>query len=250
MAFKSVQTYNEEKFGGYFLLRNDGDYADVIFLYESIADVLVADAHYIKSSDYSGYAHCCQAGCPACSKGIRTQNKLFIPLYNIGSNEIQFFDRTLRFEPQLQQDVFAKYPNPSEYVFRITRHGAAGSVDTTYEIVAIGKNVSKPYAQILAENNTSMPEHYNTICKEVSVAEMHNMIESGNKPSGTYNPDTSYTFNATPRNATVYTPGASVTSGEGVEPSNFIPDSVESDSVESDPVDLDDSIAELEEPVF
>ena len=199
MAFKKVKDYNEEKFGGYFLLRNDMDSADVVFLYQSPDDVLVADVHYIKSADYSGYVHCCGRGCPACSKGIRTQTKLFIPLYNITADEIQFFDRSMRFEPQLQQDVFANYPNPSEFVFRITRHGAAGSVDTTYEIQAVGKNTFKPFAQILVEKGITLPEHYNTICREVSAHELQNMLVSGDKHSSGYSPNEDYQYNATPR---------------------------------------------------
>ena len=63
----------------------------------------------------------------------------------------------MRFEPQLQNDVFSRYPNPSEYVFRIRRNGAAGDVNTTYSIIAIGKNDFKSYAQILAENNIRLP---------------------------------------------------------------------------------------------
>lgn len=194
MAFKTAKSYNEEKFGGYFLLRNDGDYADVVFLYQSVEDVLVADVHYIKSNEYSGYAHCCgsSAGCPACAKGIRTQTKLFIPLYNIKDNEIQFFDRTMRFEPQLQQDVFSKYANPSEFVFRITRHGEAGSVDTTYEIVAVGKNTMMPYAQILANHNATMPEYYNTICKDLSAAELQRLVTAGDRPTNEYTPSGNY----------------------------------------------------------
>ena len=54
MAFKSMETYNKERFNNLFILANDGDYAEVIFLYEKYGDVLGADAHYIKSSEYSG----------------------------------------------------------------------------------------------------------------------------------------------------------------------------------------------------
>ncbi|MBP3678553.1 MAG: hypothetical protein J6I97_09435 [Agathobacter sp.] len=203
MGFKTVNQYNEEKFGGYFLLRNDKDYADVIFLYQGVSDVLVADVHYVKSAEYSGYVHCCGKGCPACGRGIRTQTKLFIPVYNIQANEIQFFDRTMRFEPQLQQDVFSKYPNPSDYVFRITRNGAAGDVNTTYSIVAIGRNTYKSYAQILAENNATMPEYYNNVCKELTSAELHRMLSEGDRSNNGFsaNDDYSATYGATPRAA-------------------------------------------------
>lgn len=241
MAFKSVKSYNEERFGGYFLLRNDGDYADVIFLYQGVEDVLVADVHYIKSPDYSGYVHCCGKGCPACAKGIRTQTKLFIPLYNIAAQEIQFFDRTMKFEPQLQQDVFAKYPNPSEYVFRISRHGGAGDVNTTYSIQAIGKNSQMPYAQILVQKNATMPEYYNTVCRDITAFELKSMIDLGDQPNG-YSPNQEYNYNAVPR-GTAPAPApdtASVPTPTFTEPPAYVPG----------PSDASDSDADVEDPEF
>lgn len=184
MAFKSMEQYNEERYGNFLTLSNDRDYADVIFLYQSKADVLMADVHYIKSAEYSGYAHCCGVGCPACAyptkdgKGIRVDSKLFIPLYNITANRIQFWDRSTRFDVQLANDVFSKFPNPSEYVFRITRHGEAFSRDTRYEIQAVGKNTSMPYAKILADFNITLPDYYSTVVKELSIAEMSSMLSS------------------------------------------------------------------------
>lgn len=189
MAFKSVKVYNEERYGGMFLLRNDGDSADVVFLYRNEDDVLVADTHYIKSSDYTGYVHCCGRGCPACGKGIRVQTKLFIPLYVISINsenvdEVQFFDRSIRFESQLEQDVFSKFPNPSEYVFRITRHGSAGDVNTYYQITAVGKNSKFKYDDVLASKRIKMPDYYETICKDFSVSKLTQLLNSGSSDSG------------------------------------------------------------------
>lgn len=182
MAFKSVTAYNEERYGKFFLLRNDGDSADVIFLYRNVEDVLVADVHYIKSDMYTGYAHCLGKGCPACNygeKGIRIQTKLFIPVYNIDAGEIQFFDRTMRFEPQLMNDVFGVYSDPSQCVFRIIRHGAAGSVDTTYEIKLLGKNTLGTYDEILNKFGISFPEYYNEVCRDLTSREMSDMLGVG-----------------------------------------------------------------------
>lgn len=241
MAFKSVKSYNEEKFGGFFLLRNDGDYADVVFLYQSVEDVLVADVHYIKSPEYSGYAHCCGKGCPACAKGIRTQTKLFIPVYNIQADEIQFFDRTMRFEPQLQQDVFSKFPNPSDFVFRITRHGAAGSVDTTYEIVAVGKNNTMPYASILAKHNATMPEYYNVICKEMSAQEMKSLLDAGDRPSNGYSPNEDYQYTATPRGQQPILPEQpAVATPTSFEPPEDLPQISESEDLDADGEDIEE----------
>lgn len=178
MAFKTVKNYNEEKFGGLFLLRNDGDTADVVFLYRNVDDVLVADTHYIKSGEYSGYVHCCGIGCPACQKNIRVQSKLFIPLFNITENKIQFWDRSMRFEPQLQKDVFENYPEPANYVFRITRHGAAGSIDTVYSIQAVAKNTFKSYDDILKDNGVTNPEYYEKICRDIPAAKLSEMLSS------------------------------------------------------------------------
>lgn len=181
MAFMSMKSYEEKHFGGLFLLRNDGDYADVIFMYRSEDDVLIADTHYVKTADYNGYVHCCQRDCPACGRGIRVQTKLFIPMYNITAGELQFWDRSVRFSAQLKRDVFDRYPNPADFVFRITRHGEAGSVDTTYEIVAVGRNSVKTYSDILVENNATMPAYYENVCKEYTPAQLYTQL---NKSSG------------------------------------------------------------------
>ena len=176
MAFKSVKQYNEERFGGLFMLRNDGDQADVIFLYRNQEDVLIGDTHYIKSPDYSGYVHCLGKGCPACGKNIRIQTKLFIPLYNVTAGEMQFWDRSTQFENQLMKEVFEAYPCPVDYVFRITRHGAARDVNTYYTIQAVAKNDVKSFDQILSEAGTSFPECFERVCKSVSGPTMRNML--------------------------------------------------------------------------
>lgn len=186
MAFKTIDQYNEERQGNFFQLKNDKDCADVIFLYENASQCLVAGTHYIKSANYNGYVHCCGSGCPACQKGIRVQQKLFIPLYNLTTGKIEFWDRTPRFEPQLQNDVFSKFPNPSDFIFRITRNGAAGSVDTTYAIEAIAKNNVKSYAQILVDNGIQLPDYYSAVCRDLSAYELQSMLVDTSKPLGEY----------------------------------------------------------------
>lgn len=199
MGFKTVRDYNEERYGGMFSLRGDGDHADVIFMYQKYDDVLVADTHYIKSADYSGYVHCCGRGCPACTKGIRVQTKLFIPLYNITSGKIEFFDRSTRFEPQLHQDVFEHYPNPSEFVFRITRSGAPGDVNTTYSIVAVGRNTFKKFEDICVEHNATFPEYYNSICRDLTPAQLSNLLSTEAAPAAAATSSTLADYSVKPR---------------------------------------------------
>lgn len=184
MAFKKLTEYVEEKNGVFFTLPNDNDYADVIFLYRSTDDVLVADVHYISSKSYNGYAHCLGDNCPACNyptktgRGIRRQSEIFIPLFNITKNKVEFWDRTTRFEQVLHDSVFKNYPNPSEYVFRITRHGLPRDPATRYEVRAISRNANYPYEQILKDFNLTMPDSYNLACKEMTYEEMDRCLNS------------------------------------------------------------------------
>lgn len=228
MAFKTVDQYNEEKYGGKFVLHNDGDFADVIFLYRSTKDVLVADVHYVKSNEYSGYVHCNGGGCPACAKDIRVQNKLFIPVYNIQADEIQFWDRTTNFEPQLQGDVFSKYPNPSEFVFRITRQGAARDINTKYQIVAVGNNNVKSYNELLAQFNAKFPDYYENICKDVDAYTLANWVNNAGSGSNS-------AANSTGMVDYVPTPRVTVTPETSIE---SIPEIDSSDEEIDEPVDF------------
>lgn len=193
MGFKSMTEYNDQKYGNWFRLQNDGDYADVIFLYRGKEDAMMADTHYIKSDVYSGYVTCCGGrDCPACMKQIRIQPKLFIPLYVIDNstgtmvNRVQFWDRTMRFQPQLVNDVFRGYANPSEYIFRITRHGMPNDINTTYDIRAIANNKDPKlsYDAICSELGIVFPDYYNTICREVTQFELSDMMSSIGSPGG------------------------------------------------------------------
>ena len=55
MAFKSVEQFNEDRYHNLFRLIDDGESADVIFLYQSKKDMLHATVHYVKFADYMGY---------------------------------------------------------------------------------------------------------------------------------------------------------------------------------------------------
>lgn len=197
MAFKKFSSYLEEKNGKFFTLRNDKDFADVVFLYQSYDDMMVCDAHYLKTNSYEGYAECLQEDyhqCPACSygeKGIRKEVKLFIPLFNLTKGCIEFWDRSQSFEGVINDAVFKNYPNPSEYVFRITRHGQPRDVNTRYEIVAQGRNANYPYEKILADFNLSFPESYSTVCKSMTPDDMSSCLS--NRGSSSDLGDYSYT---------------------------------------------------------
>lgn len=176
MAFRTVVEAKAEMYAGKFVLENDGDEAYAIFLYRDKLDMLEARAHYIKSTEYSGYVHCLEHDCPACKKGFREQRKLFIPMLVMEVNgqpvnEVRYWDRNMKFEPTLSQAIFKNYADPSLYVFKITRIGAHGSKDTKYSIIVAGKN-NAPFDKILSDYGVSFPAHYENIIKMVDANTM------------------------------------------------------------------------------
>ena len=202
MAFKRMTEYNEQRYGNTFRLVNDQDYADVIFLYRSTADVLLADTHYIKSAEYSGYVQCLEEDCPACEKGIRVQTNLFIPLLVLSHSDpdfkgpkIQFFDRTTKFQPQLMNDVFKNYPDPSCFVFRITRFGVPNDRGTRYSINVLEENLVGSYDEIMAKYGISFPNSYEIICKDYSATELRRILSQQSSQNTSQRP----TYGAAPR---------------------------------------------------
>lgn len=195
MAFRNAKEWNEEKYAGKFILADDKDSADVIFLYKSYNDVLLADVHYVKSADYNGYVQCTGHGCPACEKKIRVQNKLFIPLFNLNTRTIQFWDRSTRFESQLNREVFKNYDCPVNYVFTITRNGKAQDINTTYTITPKGRNTSLSYEQILNMFQLKMPDAYEFICKDYNNDQLRSILNSTSNDNYDDLPD----YSVTPR---------------------------------------------------
>ena len=122
--------------------------------------------------------------------------------------------------------MFNRYPNPSEYVFRITRHGVANDMNTTYEITAVAKNTIMSYNEILAKFNAEMPNYYSQIIREVSAEEMSKMLASSGSesaPSETYEMPK---YQVTPRTTVVN------------RPVETVPDEISEDEV---PFDTNDS---------
>ena len=219
MGFKSMNQYVEEKNKDFFVLPDDGSRAEVIFLYHSINDPVIATAHYISAGKSSGYYFCCEEGCPACApgpgrdKGIWKQDKLFIPLYNITTGKIEIWDRSARFRDQLIRDVFNPFPDPSGYVFTIVRHGEARSVDTTYQITVTNLNSSVTIEQILASAHKTMDDIYAMAIKEITPFEMKLLLDEN---SGVAANNTAAAYGAVPR------PGSTTTGFQQITPPEII----------------------------
>ena len=206
MAFKKMKQVEETIYANRLRLEDDGDSVTGVFLYKDYDDVLVADAHYVKTKHYSGYVHCCEDCCPACKKGIRIQSKLFIPFlviaeFSEGYNEdtVVFWDRNKPFAYQLRKEVFDKYPNPANIMFKITRHGKRGDVNTTYSIIPV-RNFISDIDDVLNSIDVHFPEYYEAIIKDVDVATLSDWLNEGSSDSSdSYVPSANYSYQVKPR---------------------------------------------------
>lgn len=203
MAFKKIKQVEETIYANRLRLANDGNSITGVFLYKDYDDVLVADAHYVKTKKYSGYVHCCGDGCPACQKGIRIQGKLFVPFLVLADlsegyeeNTVVFWDRSTYFNYQLCRDVFDKYPNPTSIVFKITRNGEHGDRNTRYSITPV-MNFTPDIDEILNDMGVHFPEYYDTVIKDVDSVTLSNWLNEDSPNS--YIPSANYSYQAKPR---------------------------------------------------
>lgn len=187
MAFQSLTDYNDNINHGYFLI-GDGEHTNVIFLLRSPSDIMVNAMHYINTSEYSGYVDCNGKGCAVCGCGrnIPVQMRCFLPVYNMDTNQVEFWDRSKYWVNKNMPQLFERYSNLSEFIFTISREGS-GRDDTRYHINVAYRNSFKSYDQILQENNISFPQAYTTMCKSFSNAQLNEMLnpsEASNSGSG------------------------------------------------------------------
>lgn len=160
--------HEESKF---FYLAHDKEYEDVIFLLRSRDDVIVFPIHTIQSSGKVRRVLCKGDECPYCKKGENARNAIFVPLYNISKDTVQFWERGLRFTMYKFEYIFKTFDDPTRYVFRVTRNGDLGDNTTTYNVKAIANNTVFSYEEILQKFDIQLPEFYKTIIEDLDFTE-------------------------------------------------------------------------------
>lgn len=178
--YTSVQTSE------YFTLKDDGDIAEVRFLYEDPngADMDYYLVHVIEIDDGGKYpkrknvsclavdedGHVHKEDCPLCKAGYRTQEKLFLQLYDEADGKLKVWERGKTFVGKIVS-FLNRYGSLVERPFEIERKGKKGDMKTTYEIFALEKD-SKTLADF-----PSKVEIEGTFVTKASKSEMQQMVE-------------------------------------------------------------------------
>lgn len=185
-----IGNYDVKPSGKFFTLKNDKDVARVRILYESAEDIDGYAVHRVSVDGRDRYINCLReyndpmGKCPFCANGMKVQPKLFVPLYNEDTQELQFWERGSTFSSQLS-GLVARYKNIVSRTFDIERNGAKGDTKTTYQFYPVDEPDGTTVQDILDDLGLSeMPTPVGTIIMDKSAEEMQAYIDNGSFPEG------------------------------------------------------------------
>ena len=186
-AKNDLDKYAPEQ-AGYFSLKDDGDSCRVRFLYESLDDVEGYCVHRVKDK-YNNfkYVNCLRDyndpldACPCCSSpnmdDRKTVTKFWIPLYKVDEQEAVLWDRGKAMYKQLSTLMVEKGGAPfCSHVFTVERHGAAGSMDTSYELLDEG--CDETLLDDILEEIEAIPQPEGTLLLDLSYDEMKSFVNT------------------------------------------------------------------------
>ena len=133
----------------FFSLKDDGDVARVRFMYNDLKDVVGYAVHEIDVDGNTRYVNCLRSynepksKCPCCANDYMQKAKIYVPLYNVDTKEVQLWERGKKFLGKLQSICtrYARQDSPLvNHIFEIERHGKKGDTQTTYEVYEVGSD--------------------------------------------------------------------------------------------------------------
>lgn len=175
--------------GSYFSLKDDKDTARVRFLYNGAEDIEGFSVHRVKIGDRERYVNCLVedggsvADCPFCqSRSFPKFAKLFVPVYNEDTEQIQTWERGQKFYGKIS-GLCARYPNLVSQTFDIERNGKKGDTATTYEIYPVGNADGTTVEDILEDCGVEeLTNPLGTIILNKTADEMEYYLANGDFP--------------------------------------------------------------------
>ena len=131
---KDVDNYGGGSGGSFLSLKNDKDTVKVRFMLESPKDLnkytYVVHNCETPDSKFGVDVNCLRNysdpidDCPLCKAGIKTQIKVFVPVYNVDEDKVQIWTRGRTIISKLQ-GLMARYEDFPSHIFEIERNGKA-----------------------------------------------------------------------------------------------------------------------------
>lgn len=178
---EDADKYGSSGGGNFFVLKDDGDSANVRFLYDDIMDIEGFAVHRVEVDGKERYVNCLRNygdpidSCPFCREKYKLQTRLFLKLYNEDAKECQVWERGKSYYNDLRM-LCSRYKPLHDEVIEITRSGKKGDKQTKY-------------AAFPVENSPVNLDDYDvvdplgTIILDKTADEMEYYIEEGDFPS-------------------------------------------------------------------
>ena len=180
-SYDEVDNYGGNGGSGFFSLPNDGDVASVRFMYNKLEDIEGVAVHQIELNGKKRYVNCLREyghpvdDCPLCKSGSFVQAKLFIPVYDIATEQVKIWERGKKFFGKIAGicSRYASKENLVSHIFEVERHGKKGDTQTTYEIFEVKND------DIALEDLPEVPEIVGGLVLDKSKDEMQYFIDYG-----------------------------------------------------------------------
>lgn len=185
----------------FFALKDDGETAIVRFNIHTLADIAVSSVHTVENMEDGKKRYrivsCIRSSfndpvekCPLCEAGNKMSFKIFVPLvaYNQDENgniiaDAMIWQQGTRIRQTLKSFI-DDYGDLSDMLFKITRHGKKGDVNTTYSILPANPNVYKStiYVKDFSEFEKN-PNYLDNFVHERTTADMNTYLDTGSFPN-------------------------------------------------------------------
>lgn len=154
----------------YFSLKDNGDTGSIRFLYNNIDDVEGVATHEVLVGDKRVDVECLRAyneplhKCPLCESGYKVNAKLFIPIYDMNSNESKIWTRGRTFFQKISS-LCSRYNPLVSTPFEVERCGKKGDTNTTYELYPMQSDNSRieDFPEIKAEGVAFQAKSYDDL---------------------------------------------------------------------------------------
>lgn len=179
---KQADNYGGSMQGGFFGLKNDKDSAQVRFMYESIDDVTGYSVHEVDIDGKKRYVNCLREynepmdKCPLCQQQEKLIAKMFIPLYNLDTQEVQVWDRGKNFVPTITS-LCTRYNPLVSTPIEIERNGKRGDRETTYMTYPLQSD------EVMLKDLPELPDVLGTIVLDKPYDDLIHYLQYGEFPA-------------------------------------------------------------------
>lgn len=218
-----MQNANNSNYVASFALKNDGDEALVRFMHDDVSSFDIVTTHNVTINGKFRSVNCLRnprdpmENCPLCATGANTQNVMFIHLIEYQTDDRgtiipvpKVWARGLSYATRIKS-LINEYGPLSQCLFKIHRNGAAGSRDTSYDILFAPDRIYPSQNYPIPEGVFDDYSATGTIVLDKSFEDLTTFVNTGRMPEAIQENSSSYnTQNNVPQTTQFVPSGNSV----------------------------------------